>query len=120
MKFPTSLRTIGQGAFAKCKSLRTAKLNEGLEVLGTDEYPMCDDMYHGVFERSALENVELPSTLKKIEYSAFQCCDNLRSIDLPDKLETIGMHCFSWSSLEKIVLPPNVKKVGLDAFRGCE
>ena len=42
IEFPVSLRTIAQGAFNKCKSLKTAKFNEGLEVLGTDEYPPKD------------------------------------------------------------------------------
>ena len=44
---------------------------EGLEVLGTDEYADDDTMFHGVFEESALENVYLPDTLRRIEYCAF-------------------------------------------------
>lgn len=47
------------------------RFSEGLEVLGTDEYADDDTLFHGVFEESALENVWLPSTLKRIEYSAF-------------------------------------------------
>ena len=37
VELPASLRTVAQGAFAECKCLRTAVLNEGLEVLGTDD-----------------------------------------------------------------------------------
>lgn len=36
---PASLRTIAQGAFAQCGRFKTVKFSEGLEVLGTDEYP---------------------------------------------------------------------------------
>ena len=73
IEFPASLRTVAQTAFYKCKSLKTVKLNEGLEVLGTEEHPDGDSnrMWYGVFEESAVESVELPSTLKKIEYRAF-------------------------------------------------
>lgn len=35
--FPSMLRTVRQAAFCEVKSLRKVVLNEGLEVLGTDE-----------------------------------------------------------------------------------
>lgn len=69
-------------------------LNEGLEVLGTDEYPDDGRRWYGVFGGSALEYIELPSTLKRIEYSAFEDCKNLKSIGLPEMLEYIGEQCF--------------------------
>lgn len=90
VEFPASLRTVDQGAFAECKNLKYAKLNEGLEVLGTDEYTKDGKMYYGVFGSSALEDVFLPSTLKRIEYNVFKSCEDLQSITLPDSLEYIG------------------------------
>ena len=62
-------------------------------MLGTDEYPPKDataKFYYGVFEESAVESVELPSTLKRIEYNTFNGCNNLQRIHLPEKLEYIG------------------------------
>ena len=47
-------------------------------------------MYLGVFEGSALERVGLPSTLKRIEYNAFESCKNLKSINLPEMVEYVG------------------------------
>lgn len=73
-------------------------LNEGLEVLGTDEYPK-SGLWSGVFEGSALEHVDLPSTLRRIEYSAFDGCEMLRRIALPDGLERIGRRCFQESGI---------------------
>ena len=49
-------------------------LNKGLEALGTDEYFEGNGMYFGVFEESVVERVDLPSTLKRIEYNAFMGC----------------------------------------------
>ena len=43
------MRTIHQNAFCYCKRLKKAVLNEGLEVLGTDEYTEDGKMYYGVF-----------------------------------------------------------------------
>lgn len=71
LEFPASLRMVAQAAFAKCKSLKTVKFSDGLEVLGTDEYPDNGRAYYGTFDGSGLEHIELPSSLKRIEYSAF-------------------------------------------------
>lgn len=49
VEFPDSLRTIAQGAFAKCRNLRSVKFCEGLEVLGTDECADDGELYYGVF-----------------------------------------------------------------------
>ena len=69
-------------------------LNEGLETLGTDEYPDGDGGWCGVFDGSVLEHVDLPSTLRRIEYNTFYGCKGLRNIILPEKLEYIGKYSF--------------------------
>lgn len=102
VEFPASLRTIAQAAFTKCKNLRTVKFNEGLEVLGANEYRYDGSEWFGVFEESALERVELSTTLKRIEYNVFGNCKNLKNIKLPNSLEYIGKQCFWKSGLQAI------------------
>ena len=119
VEFPDSLRTVERGAFAECDSLGTVKFGEGLEVLGTDE-PYDDDdddEPYGVFENSAVESVELPSTLKRIECGVFYSCEGLKKLDLPEGLEYIGEGCFYGSGLEEITLPGTLRDVGEDALR---
>ena len=70
------------------------KFGNGLEALGTGEYPEDGRIDNRVFESSAVEHVELPLTLKRIEHCAFRGCLLLKSIELPEKLEYIGKHCF--------------------------
>lgn len=94
VNFPRTLRTISQASFRKCDNLRHVSFCEGLEVLGTDEHIVDEGKWYGVFTESALESVELPSTLKRIERNAFKHCKNLKSINLPDHLEYIGKSCF--------------------------
>ena len=115
---PLSTRIIHQGAFCRCQNLKKAVLNRGLEVLGTDEY-LDGEMYLGVFEDSALEHVEFPSTLKRIEYSAFKKCKGLAAVQLPDGLETIGMYAFSGSGLESVTTPRSVMTIHQGAFFEC-
>ena len=81
------------------------KFANGLEALGTDEYLETGSLYHGVVQESSVERVELPATLKRIEYSAFENCKNLKNINLPEKLEYIGTCCFQESALEAVSLP---------------
>ena len=116
---PSSVRTIRQSAFCKCSSLKTVTLNEGLETLGTDEYAADGRPWYGVFQGSALVNVRLPSTMKRIEYYAFQNCKNLKKIVLPDKLEYVGQYCFWGSELQKVWIPRAEMEAGEEAFGGC-
>lgn len=105
------MRIIHQGAFCKCQNLKKVVFNKGLEVLGTDEYFEGNGIYFGVFEESAVERVDLPSTLKRIEYNAFMACKNLKGVKLPSGLETIGLCAFSKSGLENIVMPQSVRTI---------
>ena len=74
----------------------------------------------GVFDGSTVKNVVFPSTLKRIEYSAFNRCEDLKGIRFSDGLEYIGKRCFYESGLETVVFPPGLRSVGACAFYGCE
>lgn len=119
LTFPRSVRIIHQKAFHKRKQLHAVVFNEGLEVLGAAEYKPDGGMGTGAFEASGVRRVRLPSTLKRIEYSAFEDCKDLRGVELPDGLEYLGKRCFCGSGLESVVLPPSVRAVGPHAFAEC-
>lgn len=89
-------------------------------MLGKDEYMHRNELYYGVFEESGLKRVDLPSTLKRIEYSAFKHCYNLQNIRLPDSIEYIGKECFSGSNLEEVIFPKSTKTVAIAAFKNCK
>ena len=121
-EIPASLRSIEQRAFSQCRDLTYARFDKGLEVLGTNEYPQEEalEKYGGVFEGSALERADLPSTLRRIEHDVFRDCGHLRSIDLPDGLEHIGERCFQESALESVALPRALRTVAESTFYKCE
>ena len=70
------------------------RLNEGLEVLGTEE------VQPGVFEDSGLESVVLPASLRVICSRAFAGCSSLRRLRLPAGLENVGADCFLGTGLD--------------------
>ena len=116
VEFPASLKVVAQGAFACCKSLKIVTLNEGLEILGTDEYTKDGGYWYGVFQGTALESVTLSTTLKRVEYRAFMNCERLKSITLQEGLEHIGDNCFSDSGISEILIPKTVKSIGESAL----
>ena len=89
-------------------------------MLGTGEYENDGTLLYGVFEESALEDVRLPSTLKKIKFRAFNVCTNLRSIKLPEQLECIETGAFCKSGLQSVAFPDSLRAVAEGAFFGCK
>ena len=52
--------------------------------------------------------------------NSFTKCSSVKTITLPESLETIGSYVFfSCEKLESITIPRNVKQIGLDIFAYC-
>ena len=67
------------------------------------------------------ETIELPETIKTIEWYAFQNCINLKEISIPEATMTIGTGCFrGCADLKKVKLPKKLKKLSTSSFYGCE
>ena len=64
--------------------------------------------------------MKLPAKLKRIALRVFQDCKNLRRIELPGELESIGILCFCNSGLEEIELPRSLRVVHQKAFDDCD
>lgn len=65
-----------------------------------------------------IEEVVLPSRLKKIGYCAFQRCSGLKSIEFTPFLKEIGGYAFREAGLESVVIPKNIQYIGGHAFDG--
>lgn len=64
-----------------------------------------------------LQSVTIPSSVKTINYSAFEDDYKLYNVDLSEGLEEIGSNAFAHcTTLESITLPSTLKKVYPDAF----
>jgi len=51
---------------------------------------------------------------------AFMNCSNLRSVEIPESVTTLGNETFlGCKSLEHITIPPGVTSIGLSCFSGC-
>lgn len=58
-------------------------------------------------------------TVTAIGFSAFETCDGLTSVSLPNTLTSIGSSAFNGCGLTSIVIPESVKTIGMRSFRDC-
>lgn len=64
--------------------------------------------------------MELGEGLTRISESAFEDCENLKSIVIPQSVTKIEQHAFSRSGLTAITIPKSVGTIELDAFYDCK
>ena len=82
---PDSLRSIGEGAFAGCKSLKEVRLNPGLQHIGGDEV--------GAFQDCGLRTAYVPSLLGRLRSRTFAGCKNLRKITVAEGCDVKLEYC---------------------------
>ena len=69
---------------------------------------------------NGLTRIKLPNTITKIGDMAFYKCSGLTSIMIPDSVTEIGEYAFAGcSGLTSITIPDSVTEIGKYAFRGC-
>ena len=103
---PASVRDLGR-AFDGNTSIKKVTLNEGLESISPRAFKAT----------TALEEVEIPSTVKVIKDNAFQK-SGIKEITIPATVETIEETAFGDSKIAKVTIEGNTSIQGY-AFRGC-
>ena len=144
LTLPSSLQSIGGGAFTGCTSLRSVICNKFYKVIGQmllsadgtqviaywgensevtipegvqsiGDYAFCD-----CSSLTSLTSLTLPSSLQSIGGGAFLHCSSLTSLTLPSSLQSIGNYAFyDCTSLTSLTLPSSLQSIGGGAFTGC-
>ncbi len=133
VRFPKSLESIQEYAFAKCVKLTTITLPNSLVELSQGTFYSCDSLEevelppnltkigHNALAYTAIQSIEIPSKVTLIGSNAFSNCERLESVALRNGLMDISMQAF-WgcSQLREITLPEGLESIGISAFNGCK
>ncbi len=131
VKLPASIKAIGKSAFHGCTSLTSIDIPEGVTSIGEKAFwcaslqgkltipSTVNDIGYGAFVWSAISEVEIlgnPTTLN----NSFMYCANLKTINIPDSVTTIGnLEFYGAVSLETVKIPQGVDVISESAFEFC-
>ena len=122
IKIPSSVTSIGDGAFRDCSGLTSIEIPSSVISIG----------YEAFYDCSGLTHIEIPSSVTNIEKNAFGSCDVLSSINvvsdnsiyssedgvLYDKNKR-KLICVPAGKNGKFVIPSSVTSIGNYAFMYC-
>ena len=107
---PDSVTTIGDYAFAECRSLTSVTIGDSVTTIGDYAFAICD----------SLTSVTIPDSVTTIGEGAFEYCSSLTSVTIGDSVTTIGEVAFyNCTSLTSVTIGDSVTSIGEWAFYSC-
>jgi len=130
---PSSIISVGSGAFAKCNGLTSINIPSGVTSIQNTAFNSCSGLKSITISPSVtsigdyafgyctgLTSVSIPSSVTSIGYGAFQECRGLMSINIPSSVTYISNFAFyRCIGLTSVTIPPTITSIGNDAFNGC-
>ena len=108
----SSLKRIGDSAFANCREIREIAIPDGCEELGKRCFASCNKLSCVTFGRKC-------SSLRRISGGAFSDCSSLTEIAIPESVEVICESCFyACSRLSHVTFgeSPRLRLIEPDVF----
>ena len=143
IEIPASVTEIPGGLFLNCTSLETITVAEGNSSFKSEDNavyskdgskliaaPMVSALKvpdtvteigdYFFYKNTNLRSVEIPSSVKTIGLSAFETCTNLTDVKMAEGVENIEEMCFAEDTkLPLIRIPSTIKTIGHYAFYKC-
>jgi len=122
VSIPTSITSIGAGAFSGCSNLSAVYITDltawcNIDFLGGNPLEYAKDLY---LNRTKVTALEIPSGITEIKRSVFQGC-SATSVTIPSNVTSIGSSAFyGCSNLVSVTVPSGVTDIGRFAFAYCK
>ena len=107
---PSSVTSIGAGAFQNCTGLTSVTLPQSLTSIGESAFGGC----------TGLKSVEIPKSVTTIGAYAFHDCTGITYIEIPNNVTRIEDGTFKGCTNLIWAYYYYVKSIGDDAFSGCQ
>ena len=131
-RIPSTVTSIGVGAFMSCTGVTEVDLPDGLTVIEREAFDGCKNLVRvslpqslttigdWAFGYTAIKEMELPSLVNSIGNNAFFSCRQLEQVKMPETVAHFGDYMFDCcESLKKVNLPSGLTKVGKSMFSYC-
>ncbi len=128
-----SLEIIGISAFENCYYLENAELGSNITEIGKCSFKDCINLENApeltnvariedfVFSGCRLMQFgDISSETEYIGTGAFEECEMLSTIEIPEKISAISESAFAGAGLITLEIPNHVTDIGIAAFAGCE
>lgn len=129
---PVSVDAVYGSAFQDCKELHKVELNNVITTLHSSTFNGCTslrsleiptsvtEIRDAVFANCGLEEITIPSNVKKIGGALFHSCTSLKEVNLPYGITEIPISCF-WgcTNLLRFNIPSSVTRINSLAFGNC-
>ncbi len=132
---PEGVEEISYDAFLDCSSLEKLEIPDSVTCIrsdaldGTAYYNNADNWENGILycgnhlieaKITVSGNYSIRPGTKTVAWHAFEDCDNLTGIVIPDGVVYIGFHAFDGcTSLKNVTVPGSVKIIDEYAFQQC-
>ncbi len=108
---PDSVTEIGESAFIRCGNLTSVVLPDGLEVIPKDIFENC----------GKLTDISIPESVREIEQDAFLFTPWLANQKAENPLVIVNDFVFDGTSCEgEVIIPEGVQRINSRAFYGNE
>ena len=105
---PNETIVIGSNAFSGC-DIKSINIPTSVKKIGLSAFEGCEELINVSFEKGTYLNL--------IGARAFFNCSKLKSISIPDSVETIGQFAFGWcDELSEVIIPDSITVLGECAF----
>jgi hypothetical protein len=107
VSLPSTLESIGEGAFHDCYRLPEISIPDKVKNIGSRAFQKyCKN----------LKSITFSCKINEVTEGMFQGCSSLSSINIPNSVTSIGVNAFWNTGLTSVTIPGSVKETGNAAF----